>query len=524
MLYKYSNHFKFISMIITGFIASCTTIILAYMVQTLTNIATQSKWDQVGNFLTIVIIGFLITLVASLIFNRLKTSIIQEVNTYLRTNIFKGMLDTDKDDNSDGLGFLTNDFKLLETNRFDAQIEIIMQSCTLVLALGYALLVNWLVTILFLIGSFVPMVASSLFQKSIQNASEKWTEANGQYVNQTKNFLSGGETLRLYNGQANAAKKNQVKVVNLESALRKMNLLNLDTGSWVSLIGNLVTFLVPFLTGIYMVIHGMTTLGSLFAIVQLANSFVNPILIILNNRNELSTTKKIVEKTNKYLALANTEKIGDNKAAFQDLVLTDVSLNRKDKQLIQNLNLIVKNKTKQAIIGPSGTGKSTLLQFLMKGKYGEAKEILLNGEVEKAGSFENIFAYASQAPVIFADTLWFNLTLGKNISRETVEQVCSDLELTDVIKEKGFNYSLGDNADQLSGGQLARIELARAILSKRPVLLLDEINSSLDKKTSDKIHQYLLNSDLTFLEVIHHYDANELEKYDDVVDLKGYME
>lgn len=368
------------------------------------------------------------------------------------------------------------------------------------------------------------MLISNFFQKSIQNASENWTKANGQYVNQTKNFLAGSETLSLYNGRENAAKKNQVKVFNLEAALRKMNLLNLDTGSWISLIGNLVTFLVPFLTGVYMVIHGMTTLGSLFAIVQLANSFVNPILTILNDRNELSTTKKIVEKTNKYLALAKGEKADNNKVTFKDLVLTDVSLNRKGQQLIQNLDLTIKRKTKQAIIGPSGTGKSTLLQFLMKGKYGEAKEILLNGKIEKAGNFENIFAYASQAPVIFADTLWFNLTLGKDIPQEIVEQVCSDLDLTDVIREKGFDYSLGDNADQLSGGQLARIELARAILSRRPVLLLDEINASLDKKTSDKIHQYLLNSDLTFVEVIHHYDANELENYDSVIDLKEYME
>lgn len=520
MLYKYSNHFKFILMIITGIVASCSTIVMAYMVQTLTNIATQKKWNQVSIFLAIVIGGFLITFIASLIFNRLKTAAIQETNTYLRTNIFKGMLSTDRDENSNALGFLTNDFKLLETNRFDAQIEIIMQACTLVLALGYALLVNWLVTILFLVGSFVPMFISNFFQKSIQNASENWTKANGQYVNQTKNFLAGSETLRLYNGQESAAEKNQIKVFNLETALRKMNLLNLDTSSWISLIGNLVTFLIPFLTGVYMVIHEMTTLGSLFAIVQLANSFVNPILTILDDRNELSTTKKIVEKTNKYLALANNEKVDDNKAVFQDLVLTDVSLNRKGKQLIHNFNLTIKNKTKQAIIGPSGTGKSTLLQFLMKGKYGEAKGILLNGKTEKAGNFENIFAYASQAPVIFADTLWFNLTLGKNIPQEIVEQVCFELELTDVIKEKGFDYSLGDNADQLSGGQLARIELARAILSKRPVLLLDEINASLDKKTSDKIHQYLLNSALTFVEVIHHYNSDELEKYNDVIDLK----
>ncbi|MGN1284246.1 MAG: ATP-binding cassette domain-containing protein, partial [Candidatus Limosilactobacillus intestinavium] len=497
MLYKYSNHFKFILMIITGFITSCTTIVMAYMVQTLTNIATEKDWNQVSNFLTIVIIGFLITFAAGLVFNRLKTGAIQEANTYLRTNIFKGMLNTDKEQNSAGLSFLTNDFKLLETNRFDAQVEIIMQACSLVLALGYALLVNWLVTILFLVGSFVPMIASGLFQKAIQKSSENWTKANGQYVNQTKNFLAGSETLRLYHGQENATKKNQVKVLSLEAALKKMNLLNLDTNSWIGFLGNLVTFLVPFLTGIYMVIHGMTTLGSLFAIVQLANSFVNPILTILNDRNELSTTKKIVEKAEKYLALAD-KKQNDSGVTFSNLALTGIALNRKKQQLVQNLDLTIKTRTKQAIIGPSGTGKSTLLQFLMKGKYGKAEEILLNGQKEKAGEFEDLFAYASQAPVIFADTIWFNLTLGKNISREIVEKVCSDLDIIDVINEKGFDYSLGDDADQLSGGQLARIELARAILAKRAVLLLDEINASLDKKTSDVIHEYLLNSDLTF--------------------------
>lgn len=70
---------------------------------------------------------------------------------------------------------------------------------------------------------------------------------------------------------------------------------------------------------------------------------------------------------------------------------------------------------------------------------------------------------------------------------------------------------------------MARIELARAILMDRPVLLLDEINASLDKKTSDQIHDYLLKSDLTFVEVIHHYELNELQKYDQVIDLEQFV-
>lgn len=116
----------------------------------------------------------------------------------------------------------------------------------------------------------------------------------------------------------------------------------------------------------------------------------------------------------------------------------------------------------------------------------------------------------------------FNLTLGKDISQEKVEEICNKLDLNELVKEKGCEYQLGDAADKLSGGQLARVELARAILMKRPVLLLDEINASLDKKTSDIIHQYLLASNLTFIEVIHHYEEAELKRYDKIIDLKDY--
>lgn len=522
MLYKYANKFKFIVMIIAGLIANLQNILLAYMVQTLTNIATRRSWGNLMLFFVVVISGFILILLAGLVFNRLKTSVVQETNIYLRTSIFNGMLNESQEENIESLGFLTNDFKLLETNRFDAQIEIIMQGFGLIVALGYALTVNWLITILFLVGSFIPMLVSNLFQKNIQQASEKWTSANSKYVNQTKNFLAGSATLHLYHGQNSATLKNKQQVDLLESSLRRMNLASLDTNTWINFIAPVVTFLIPFLFGIYLVVNGQTELGALFAIVQLSNSFVNPILVVLEDRNKLSTTKKIVEKVNTLLKKSQDSR-KEKSYAFEKLNVKDLRLVRKDNKLIEKLSFSIAKNQKVAIIGPSGSGKSTLLQYLMYGEYGDAKELLLNGKKLKAGKFTDLFAYASQAPVIFADSLWFNLTLDANISQEKVTEVCHNLGLDEVIQEKGFNYQLGDNADQLSGGQLARIELARAILANRSVLLLDEINASLDKKTAHQIHDYLLKSDLTFLEVIHHYGKDELERYDQVIDLGKYL-
>lgn len=514
MIYKYSNHFKFMLMIFFGLVASFQNIVAAYMIQTLTNIATIKKFGNLGQFLWEIIIALIVIFVAGLIFNRLKTGCIQETNIFLRSHVFKGMLEEDEAE----LGFLTNDFKLLETNRFDAQIEIIMQSFSLVLALGYALLVNWLITLLFLLGSCVPMLVSSLFQKPVQNASKTWTAANSDYVNQTKNFLASKDTLALYQKEENATQKNQKKVVALEKALRKMNLLNLDTNSWVEFIAGFMTFLLPFMVGIYLVVKKQTTLGALFAIVQLSNSFVNPILVVLADRNKLSTTKEIAQKVEKLIIKSNNEQ-KEQKIDFDSLEVNDLTLTREKRQLASNINFTLTKGQKLAVIGQSGVGKSTLLKYLLKGKFGQAKEVILNYHDQKAGTFSDLFAYASQAPVIFADTLWFNLTLGEKISEQKVREVCQKLDLMAVVSEKGWEYQLGNNADKLSGGQLARIELARAILTERPVLLLDEINASLDKKTSDKIHKYLLKSNLTFIEVIHHYEKDELQNYDQIVEL-----
>ena len=125
-----------------------------------------------------------------------------------------------------------------------------------------------------------------------------------------------------------------------------------------------------------MVVKGQTTLGALFAIVQLSNSFLNPILTILADRNKLSTTKKIVAKAEKYIAKGKEKGTLANQN-FSDLQVVQLTLNRSNKQLAHDLDLKIKAGQKVAVIGPSGAGKSTLLQFLMTGKFGQADEIVL---------------------------------------------------------------------------------------------------------------------------------------------------
>lgn len=168
MIVRYYNKWKLAALVILGIIASTQNIVMAYVLETMTNALADKNLHALPHMFLVALILFLIVLVAELGYNYLKNNAVQEVNTSLRTKILAGMLETSKEDNASALGFLTNDFKLLETNRFNAEINIAFYFVTVVISLIYALYINTILTIFFLIGSALPILASGLLQKPIR--------------------------------------------------------------------------------------------------------------------------------------------------------------------------------------------------------------------------------------------------------------------------------------------------------------------------------------------------------------------
>lgn len=222
MIYKNYSHFKYILLNIFGLIYSAENVVMAYIVGTLTNMAINKQYDTVFIVFGKICLILLVVLLSNIIFNYLKADAIMNTNKQLRTKILKGML-SDNEQNSSNLGFLTNDFKLLETNRYESEIQILVNIYTLVLALTYAVYLNWFLTLIFLAGSILPTIISNYFQEPIKRVSKKWAIDNDKYVNNIKYILSGTEIFNLYDKQDNAVKQNKVTVNKLETSLAKMN-------------------------------------------------------------------------------------------------------------------------------------------------------------------------------------------------------------------------------------------------------------------------------------------------------------
>jgi ABC-type bacteriocin/lantibiotic exporter with double-glycine peptidase domain len=179
------------------------------------------------------------------------------------------------------------------------------------------------------------------------------------------------------------------------------------------------------------------------------------------------------------------------------------SYNNQKNLIIKNLNLTIKKGEKIAIIGNSGLGKSTFVEIFcglldtIKGK------IKIDGKDLSNKKTVNFISYAPQTPFLFDDTLYYNITLEKEVNNKILEKFNKILNICELQKfhklniKKRKNYSLGDKGVKISGGQKQRVGLARCLFNESDIIILDEptssLEQSLEKKIITKILKYFAN-------------------------------
>ncbi|MBR6175422.1 MAG: ABC transporter ATP-binding protein [Bacteroidales bacterium] len=178
----------------------------------------------------------------------------------------------------------------------------------------------------------------------------------------------------------------------------------------------------------------------------------------------------------------------------RDIHFHDVSFAYSDANILSHVDLTVPKGKTVALVGPSGAGKSTLADLLMRFYDVSGGEILLDGvpvSRYRVADYRRLFALVSQDVMLFHDTIYNNITLGCPATMAEVEEAAKAANIYDFVMSlpDGFHHVVGDRGVALSGGQRQRVSIARAVLRKAPVLVLDEATSAMDTESEMLVRQ-----------------------------------
>src|SRR5690554_3756071 len=504
LIFKSKNKLLVIGTLLLIAIHSLNTVFLSVIIGNVITAGTIQSMDMFIKYLIIGILGFIFFMIIGVLIAKFKSKAIKLQNTEIKETMIKHIIRDNKysDDEKKSLSILTNDLKQLETKGIEAEYKIANLVFTFVFALIASFTYDFWIALAFLIGSLIPVLIAQVFKNKINIDYNNWRIANASYTNKLKGYLLGMETVKTYQVEDIVIENAATEANKMETKLEKMNFSVESTNQILYVAVMVLSFLIPLGIGIYRVIEFGVTFAIFMQIVQLSNSLRSPALQSTQVVNEYSTTKPIrknyLKARSENKVIIKNEVISD----FKTINIKNAKLEFNNKVIFNNLNFEVKKGDKILILGPSGIGKSTLLRVIQQTvKLNSGKYYLNNEETNK--DLSQLFSLIRQQPLIFDETIYYNITLGENFSEFEVFEAVRLAKLDDVASEKGLNYYVGENEINLSVGELQRIEIARALIRKRPIILADEITSSLDNKKAKSIRKELLNSSSTVIEVAH---------------------
>ena len=180
-----------------------------------------------------------------------------------------------------------------------------------------------------------------------------------------------------------------------------------------------------------------------------------------------------------------------------NLTLKDIAFKYEDDYVLQNFNLKVNKGHTVALVGQSGSGKSTIANLVTRFYDVNKGEILIDGvniKNIKKKSLRNLMGLVTQDSILFNDTVKNNIGLGKeNVSDDEIIEAAKIANAHDFITElpNGYDTNIGDSGNKLSGGQKQRLSIARAVLKNPPIMILDEATSALDTESERLVQDAL---------------------------------
>ena len=311
----------------------------------------------------------------------------------------------------------------------------------------------------------------------------------------TREILSGLRVIKAFNKQDYFKKRfDKVNTENKKLNIFLNKVLYL-VEPMMSLIINIATIVIVYVSCDYLSL-GTLEIGSMMAFIQYMStvllSFMMLLVIILNIPRVVVSFKRINEILSVEPSISNTGRIKLNSLESIEFKNVFFRYDKAHEDILKNISFRIEKGEKVGIIGSSGSGKTTIVNLLLRHIDATSGEILINGIDIKEYDIEslrNIFAYTPQKTLLFKGSIRENLTFDKNLANNVLDNALDEAAVKDFIdnNSEGYEFKIEQAAANLSGGQKQRMSIARALLSGGECLLFDDSFSAVDYITDKRI-------------------------------------
>lgn len=408
----------------------------------------------------------------------------------------------DRSSTGDTMSRITNDVDTIG-HSMNQTISMFISSVTLLVGSAVMMAVN---DVVMMVTAVLSSIIGFLLMGVIMSRSQKYfniqQENLGNMNGHVAEIYSSHNIVKAYNGQKNAKVKFDRINNDLASSAFKSQFMGGLMMPLMGFVGNF-GYVMVCIVGSILVLEGQITIGTIVAFMIYVRLFTQPLSQISQAVVGMQSVAAASERVFEFLGEKEMEDESDKVKELTDVKghveFRNVTFSYvPGKEIIHNFSANLKPGQKVAIVGPTGAGKTTIVNLLMRFYELDSGDILIDGVSTKDVKRENVhdqFCMVLQDSWIFEGTIRENIVYSReNVSDQEVEDACRAVGLHHFIStlEDGYDTVLADNAT-LSVGQKQQLTIARAIIDRSPLLILDEATSSVDTRT-EKIIQDAMDS------------------------------
>lgn len=453
-----------------------------------------------------ILLAIVIYAISQFALNRSNQFINCKIARKLRTNMFDKLQRMDFtyiDANPKGkiLSHIINDVDILTEGLYMMFLQFITGSMTIILTIAFMFYINPIITLIVIVLTPLSMLVARFVSKKSFSAFVHQANKRDNILSMTRENIYGMSSLYLFNEE-------KYKYELFTSANEELRKSSLDAIFFSSVPNpstraiNAFIYALISIVGAFLVISGSISIGNLTSFLTYAQQYSKPFNEISGVITELQNALVCAERVYEFLDEKEFEEDSEESIDVEnikgDIKLEHVAFSYdKSKDFIKDMNISIDSGMKVALVGPTGCGKSTLINLLMRFYEIDEGDISVDDHKIKSikrNSLLSSYGMVLQDTWLKSGTVRENIAFGKkDASIEEIEEICRECMVDSFIKRlpKSYDSEVDKGAENLSIGQKQLLCIARVMLNNPPVLILDEATSSIDARTELKVKRAL---------------------------------